>query len=238
MALAINTSTFWGTTNDIAGGPFTSSAFDAPAGSLIVVALNEGHDTVATINPTIADNKTLTWTPRVSVTQASQFGVVRIWTAPVASAQTGIIVTLDQFTNVTKGFSAAAWVVTGQAASPIGASATQDTNGGTAVATRVSVNVQATGSLVFGAFQAGASVSNLVADSSPGTTLEGTNHFSGSGSSSSVGRLTSVTAATGATNVGATNSDQWAMSGALEIKSAAGGGGSGLVSGAQWGFGW
>lgn len=126
MALAVDGSSpaLWSETS-LSAGPksLTSASFTAPAGSLLVVCVefdNYGANTVGSIS----DSGGLTWT--LSASQDGPFetswinGFVRIWTAPAPSAVSRTI-TISRTSAATAPTWAKCYVVTGQAASPTGA---------------------------------------------------------------------------------------------------------------------
>jgi hypothetical protein len=215
-SLSIASTTTWGAAASTATS-VTSGTFNAASGSIVIACMDAGYDATEASTPTISDNQggSLSWTNRVMVNSSSSFGDSACWTAPVSGALSGVTVTIGSLGAGSHGVAAAAWVVTGQNASPIGGTGSRDSGSGSATID-ASVTVQAVGSYLFGCFQRGNSTTNPTYRGD--TTQDGSNFSGSAGGNCSCGHLTNVTTGTGATLVGTTTADTFTLTAALEIK--------------------
>lgn len=238
MALAIDATSparfnlAHGTPNDDPTG--TSASFTPPDGSLIVVSV--GCDTAAGNSPTISySGGSLTWTERVYRGDAEgTAGVVSIATAPVVTgASMTVTITVNNMgvsrTSDVAG-SVKAWVVTGQNASPIGASA--ENSSITNNWTPAGPTTTAANSLVFGS---GGDWNALGSPTSSDLTEDAftNSYYSGLHGYKSVASAGATTINYDAAGAGAAD---WNMV-SLEIKEASAGGGSVLHQSMMLGMG-
>jgi hypothetical protein len=140
MVLAVDASTpaRWSAATLGANATFTSASFTPPAGALLVLMIASDSNAQTALTFTVADSQSGAWTQQVKEDgtdlDPATGGGAYVWTRNTTTSNTSMTITATRVTSPGEGtgrVSCMAYVVTGQAASPVGATARNKQTSGT-----------------------------------------------------------------------------------------------------------
>lgn len=204
MAITEDASTPASPTTGTGAGVLTTGSFSPPAATLLVALACGGWSSTGTVNVTIADSGSHTWTQgaKAQGAVASNFGVAAVYYCYLASAPGSITVSAT-YTGLSGGRFLAVRVLNGAAASQTGAGSATFTATSTSTTASVAITTTTANSLVYGASDAATSSTTFTPNGAT-TQIGTTNSNTTDGIACAAWRATSATGTPGATTLGGT----------------------------------